>query len=306
MKINKTLLIIGLNQHSRSILNKNSQNGNKTNRRKSTVNSSEETKEKNIDYTAFITEEKNKAKARIQKKLDEVIKSNNYNDDLIKEFYENIKGLLQSNKLDSATTIGEIMFAEDIIGFELYKEFNNFIQKYCEKYNLIIDIKKHYNLNIQTEGIESTISKLVDIKRNKLALEKLIQKEYDKYINNPNLNTIKIIMDKVKNSVLTSFQRNEISVAEGLEIFNKELLKELNEYYKRINTIKELKNMQLNNSHLIQIVSELEENIANPTRFKQIENKIINLLADLLISEDKCTSEVSDVKNQPKTMKRKQ
>jgi len=303
MKINKTLLMIGLNQHSRNIFNKTLQRRNRKNKKEKAIKNSKNKEEKNREYEEFILEEKNKAKTRIQNKLEKIINANSYEDSLIKEFYENIKNILLNNKLDSATTIGEIMFNEDIINFELYKEFDTFIQKYCEKYNLTTDIKKYYNLNIQSEKIESTISKLVEIKRNKLALEELMQKEYDKYINCSKYNTIKIIMDKVKNDILISFQRNEINVLEGSKVFIEKLSIELNECYKRLKTIEELKNMQLKSSYLSQIISQLEENIANPTQFKQIENKVINLLADLLISEDKHKDEVQNTKKTIKNNK---
>ena len=92
---------------------------------------------------------------------------------------------------------------------------------------------------------------------------------------------IKELLFAIKNDISEEYKNCLITKEKAVSTLTKRILKEFDDYYKRLIKLNELKNTYADTTDIIllKMIKELAENLANPDMFKIIENKIINYIA---------------------------
>lgn len=160
---------------------------------------------------------------------------------------------------------------------KIYLLLIKFQNEYCKKYNITIKnrVLERYSLKILYAQLEQ-----IRKEQKVFTVEEILDEELAKYVCYPGYTDIKELIDVIKYKLIYKNSNVRDSNETIIDEFNKRVLNEFNEYYKRLKTLNEFTALNLTNPALVSLVLELKQNIGNPEKFKYYEIKLINALAD--------------------------
>jgi len=184
-------------------------------------------------------------------------------------------------QINSAYTLESIRNLESIYFNNLNSILDKFEKDYCKIYNIkIVNKKRKYSLKNLYEEL-----KQLKREQNGFSVEELLDKELTIYVYYSGYIVIKNLINDIKNDII---KKNSIVMDTKENIireFNKRVLKEFKEYYKRLEVLNKFKQLNLTKPKLKNLIKSLEENIANPLAFKYFSEQLINAIADLEIQQ---------------------
>ena len=205
-------------------------------------------------------------------------------DDMLKNTRDDIMYLIKT--LESQTNSIYTLSALKILENTYYNRISNFLNQYekdyCKKYNITLGNKKleRYSLKKLYEQLEQ-----IKKEQNGFSIEELLEKELNKYVYYSGYQVITKLINNIKKDIIFENSIAPDPTEKIINEFNKRVLKEFKEYYKRLEVLNSFKQTKITKSKFIELLTLLEENIAIPEMFKYYEKKLVNILADLSSSE---------------------
>ena len=177
----------------------------------------------------------------------------------------------------------ELIYIDSIYSILLFQSFEashytniakileQFEKDYCKKYNIKVGNKKleRYSLKKLYEQLEQ-----LKKEQNGFCIEEILDKELGKYIYYNGYQVIKYLIEKIKNDIIKK-NSNVMDTKENIiNEFNKRVLIEFKEYYKRLEILNKFKKMNLTKIGQKKLLAQLEENITKAEIFEFFLNRI--------------------------------
>ena len=198
---------------------------------------------------------------------------NIYFNDIFKETRDDIIFLIKTtkNQINLIYTLSALKILEDTY----YNRISYFLEKcekkYCKKYNITLG-----NIKLERYSLKKLSMQLEKIKeeQNAFSIEELLDKELGKYIYYSGYQVIKNLIEKIKNDIIKK-NSNVMDTKENIiNEFNKRVLIEFKEYYKRLEILNKFKKMNLTKIEQKKILTQLEENITKAEIFEFFVNRM--------------------------------
>ena len=204
-------------------------------------------------------------------------------DDMLKETRDYIMYLIKTleTQINLIYTLQALETIEKTYYNRIRIRLDQYETNYCKKYNITIGNKilERYSLKKLYEQLEQ-----IKKEQNGYSIEELLEKELNKYVYYSGYIVIKKLIQNIIEDFI-SFHNTKEEKEKIINRFNKRVLNEFKEYYKRLEVLNTFKQMNLTKPKLKRLLASLEANIANPETFKYFEEQMINALADLSILE---------------------
>lgn len=214
---------------------------------------------------------------------------------IIKETINDISYLIKTveNQMNLIYTLEAVRIQERTYFNRLSSILEKFEKEYCKKYNITLTNKKlaRYSLKKLYEELEQ-----LKKEQNGYSIEELLDNELNKYVYYSGYTVIKKLIQNIIEDFISSYSNTKEEKEKIINRFNKKVLQEFKEYYKRLEVLNEFKQMNLKGANFKKLLTSLEDNIANPKLFKYYETELVNALADTL-SRDLTPNPVRETKN---------
>lgn len=166
-------------------------------------------------------------------------------DDMLKETCDYIMYLIKTTEiqmnliyaLQALETIEKTYYNRIRIRLDQYET------NYCKKYNITIGNKilERYSLKKLYEELEK-----IKKEQNGFSIEELLDKELNKYVYYSGYQVIKNLINDIKKDIIKKNSFVMDTKEKIINEFNKRVLQEFEEYYKRLKILNEFKQMNLN------------------------------------------------------------